>query len=67
MKSLHEDKYFIRESLFNLVELSLLARLYEGHCIPSASSGNLNKGSLAQTLFEDEGHRRSGRFASGDL
>ncbi|WP_374079867.1 hypothetical protein [Bdellovibrio bacteriovorus] len=52
MKSLHADKYFIRESLFNLVELSLLARLYEEHCIPSASSGVLNQASLAQTLLK---------------
>lgn len=52
MKSLQSDKYFIRESLFNLVELSLLARLYEEHCTPSASSGNLNQGSLAQTLLK---------------
>lgn len=50
--SLHSDKYFIRDSFFNLVELSLLARLYEEHCIPAASSGNLNKESLAQTLLK---------------
>ncbi|KYG60485.1 hypothetical protein [Bdellovibrio bacteriovorus] len=52
MKSLHSDKYFIRESLYNLVELSLLARLYEEHCIPAASTGNLNQESLAQTLLK---------------
>ncbi|WP_347359199.1 hypothetical protein [Bdellovibrio sp.] len=63
MSSLQTDKYFIRESLFNLVELSLLARLFEEHCTPSASSGNLNKESLAQTLLkmkatEGKGHLR---------
>ncbi|WP_413570338.1 hypothetical protein ACLWBD_07350 [Bdellovibrio sp. HCB117] len=52
MKSLHSDKYFIRESLYNLVELSLLARLYEEHCIPAASTGSLNQESLAQTLLK---------------
>ena len=52
MKSLHEDKYFIRESLYNLVELSLLARLFEEHCTPSASSGKINQGSLMQTLLK---------------
>ncbi|MBV2169145.1 MAG: hypothetical protein KUL82_10605 [Bdellovibrio sp.] len=52
MKSLQSDKYFIRESLYNLVELSLLARLYEEHCTPSASSGKLNQESLAQTLLK---------------
>ena len=52
MKSLHADKYFIRESLFNLVELSLLARLYEEHCLPSASSGVISQDSLAQTLLK---------------
>lgn len=51
-QSLHDDKYFIRESLYNLVELSLLARLYEEHCTPSASTGKLNQGSLAQTLLK---------------
>lgn len=50
--SLDSDKYFIRESLYNLVELSLLARFYEEHCLPSASSGALNKSSLAQTLLK---------------
>lgn len=52
MTSLHSDKYFIRDSMFNLVELSLLARMYEEHCIPAASSANLSKESLAQTLLK---------------
>ncbi|MFS4461135.1 hypothetical protein [Bdellovibrio sp. HCB2-146] len=52
MKTLHQDKYLIRDSMYNLVELSLLARLYEEHCLPSATSGNLNKESLAQTLLK---------------
>ncbi|WII71850.1 hypothetical protein QJS83_15405 [Bdellovibrio sp. 22V] len=52
MTSLHSDKYFVRESLYNLVELSLLARLYEEHCIPAASSEGLNQASLAQTLLK---------------
>ncbi|WP_413581344.1 hypothetical protein [Bdellovibrio sp. HCB288] len=62
MSSFHSDKYFIRESVFNLVELSLLARMYEEHCVPS-SGGNLNKQSLSQTLLkmkatEGKGHLR---------
>lgn len=52
MKSLHSDKYFVRDSFFNLVELSLLARLYEENCLPSAQAGILNKESLAQTLLK---------------
>lgn len=62
MKSLHADKYFIRESLFNLVELSLLARLYEEHCIPSASSGNLNQQSLQQTLLKMKATEKNGEL-----
>ena len=52
MKTMDTEKYFIRESLYNLVELSLLARLYEEHCLPTASSGTLNKESLAHTLLK---------------
>lgn len=52
MSSLQTDKYFIRESLFNLVELSLLARFYEEYCTPAASSGKINPESLAQTLLK---------------
>lgn len=52
MTSLQTDKYFIRESLYNLVELSLLARVYEEQCVPAATSGSLNKESLAQTLLK---------------
>ena len=52
MSSFHSDKYFIRESVFNLVELSLLARMYEEFCIPSAVSGEINKASLSQTLLK---------------
>lgn len=60
MKTIDADKYFVRESLYNLVELSLLARLFEEHCLPNANaSGVLNKESLAQTLLKmkaTEGH-----------
>lgn len=62
MKSLQSDKYFIRESLFNLVELSLLARLYEEHCLPSASTGALNQGSLAQTLLKMKATENNGEL-----
>lgn len=52
MNSQQSDKYFIRESFFNLVELSLLARLYEECCLPSANTGSFNQGSFAQTLLK---------------
>lgn len=52
MSSLDTDKYFIRESLYNLVELSLLARFYEEYCAPSASTGGLNQASLSHTLLK---------------
>lgn len=42
--------YFFRESLYNLVELALLARYYEESRIPA--SGVLNKESLSQTLLK---------------
>ena len=52
MPSLQSEKYFVRESLYNLVELALLARFYEEFCTPSASSGTLNQASLSQTLLK---------------
>lgn len=52
MPSLDSDKYFIRDSMYNLVELSLLARFYEEFCVPSATSGSLNKESLSHTLLK---------------
>lgn len=52
MKTIQADKYFVRESMFNLVELSLLARLYEEYCAFAAASGKLNQESLAQTLLK---------------
>lgn len=51
MTSFHSDKYFIRESVYNLVELALLARMYEENCLPS-SGGEVNKASLSQTLLK---------------
>jgi hypothetical protein len=62
MKSLHDDKYLIRESLFNLVELSLLARMYEQHCVPSASTGVVNSESLAQTLLKMKASEKQGQL-----
>ncbi|HWU43518.1 MAG TPA: hypothetical protein VN132_08775 [Bdellovibrio sp.] len=59
MPSLHSDKYFVRDSVFNLVELALLARFYEEFCTPSASRGVINQTSLSQTLLKmkaTEGH-----------
>lgn len=62
MKSLHDDKYLIRDSLFNLVELSLLARMYEEHCLPSAQSGKINQESLAQTLLKMKATENNGQL-----
>ena len=62
MDSLHSDKYFIRDSMFNLVELSLLARFYEEHCLPSASSGKLNQESLMQTVLKMKATEGKGRL-----
>lgn len=46
------DKYFVRESLYNLVELSLLARFYEQYCVPNSFTGQLDKASVSQTLLK---------------
>lgn len=62
MTSLHSDKYFIRESVYNLVELALLARFYEEYCVPNASSGNLNQNSLSQTLLKMKATETKGRL-----
>ncbi|KYG64996.1 hypothetical protein AZI86_11185 [Bdellovibrio bacteriovorus] len=62
MKSLHDDKYLIRDSLFNLVELSLLARMYEEHCTPSAAAGKLSPDSLAQTLLKMKATEKNGQL-----
>ena len=62
MDSLHSDKYFIRDSMYNLVELSLLARFYEEHCLPSASSGKLNQESLMQTVLKMKATEQKGRL-----
>ena len=51
MTEMDTDKYFIRNSLYNLVELSLLARLYEEFCVPSSGKA-LSKESLSQTLLK---------------
>src|ERR1700757_4046950 len=60
MTSLDSTKYFIRESLFNLVELSLLARMFEENCTPSASTGTINKQSLSQTLLKMKATEKNG-------
>lgn len=62
MIELNSDKYFIRPSLFNLVELSLLADLYEKHCTPSASIDQVNKESLAQTLLKMKAAEKKGKI-----
>ncbi|MDG0817369.1 GNAT family protein [Bdellovibrio svalbardensis] len=62
MPSIDTDKYFIRESLYNLVELSLLARMYEEFCIPTASAGTLNKASISQTLLKMKATEGSGQL-----
>ena len=60
MKSLHDDKYLIRNSLFNLVELSLLARMYEEHCTPSSGGGKINQESLTQTMLKMKATEHNG-------
>ncbi len=45
------DQYHFRRSFYNLVELSLLAKMYVEHCLPLADGKTLDKGSLAQTLL----------------
>jgi hypothetical protein len=62
MISLHDDKYLIRESLYNLVELSLLARMYEQYCVPSANGGRANPESLAQTLLKMKASEKQGQL-----
>ena len=62
MLELNSDKYFIRPSLFNLVELSLLADLYERHCTPAASVDQVNKDSLAQTLLKMKASEKKGKI-----
>lgn len=56
------DQYLIRPSFFNLVELSLLANMYERNCLPAASSDLVNKESLAQTLLKMKASENSGRI-----
>lgn len=46
------ENYMIRESLYNLVELSLLARFFEEYCTPNSFNGTLDKQSLSQTLLK---------------
>jgi hypothetical protein len=62
MKTMDAEKYFIRESLYNLVELSLLARLFEEHCLPTAGTAPLNKESLAQTLLKMKATEGKGKL-----
>ena len=45
--------------MFNLVELSLLARYYEEFCVPSKAS-QLNKESLSQTLLKMKASENKG-------
>jgi hypothetical protein len=61
MTEMDTDKYFIRNSLFNLVELSLLARLYEEFCVPSSGKA-LSKESLSQTLLKMKATENNGRL-----
>lgn len=44
--------YFIRPSLFNLVELSLLAKMYEESCLPKSPQASLDSNSVAQTILK---------------
>lgn len=61
MPSIDLENYLIRESLFNLVELSLLARMYEEFCVPSAG-GTLNKASISQTLLKMKATEGNGQL-----
>ena len=56
------ENYFVRESLYNLVELSLLARIYEEQCLPSAQSRALHQDSLAQTLLKMKATEKNGQL-----
>lgn len=47
-----DEQYHVRESLYNLVELSLLARLFEEYCTPNSFSGEINRESLSATLLK---------------
>ncbi len=66
------EAYFVRESLYNLVELSLLAKFYEEYCTPNSFSGNLDKVSVSQTLLkmkatEGKGQLRVAIFETGPV
>lgn len=54
------ENYFIRPSLFNLVELSLLARMYEQSCLPRHNEARLNQESLAQTILKMKATEQQG-------
>jgi hypothetical protein len=56
------ENYLIRDSLFNLVELSLLARFYEEFCVPASPTGALSKASLSQTLLKMKATENAGRL-----
>lgn len=48
--------------MFNLVELSLLARYYEEFCTPRAQGKALDKESLSQTLLKMKATESHGRL-----
>lgn len=56
------DNYFFRDSMFNLVELSLLARFYEEFCVPNSGLKPVNKESLSQTLLKMKASETKGRL-----
>lgn len=62
MNTHSEDHYHIRNSFFSLVELSLLAKLYEENCTPMASKDSLNSNSLAQTLLKMKATENQGEL-----
>lgn len=62
MIELNSQKYLIRASFFSLVELSLLADMFEKHCVPAATNAEVNKESLAQTLLKMKASEKTGKL-----
>lgn len=48
---MNAEKYHIRKSFFNLVELSLLAKMYVQNCLPLADPKNASTAGVPQTLL----------------
>ena len=55
-------EYFYREGQFHLVEVALVARLYEEYCVPAAEGAKLNNDSLTQTILKLKATEKKGFF-----